>query len=170
MAATNRDGSDVKVVPGVLTWGAYELGYSEDGVRLIIRNRHQPITPEELGETPLDYILLGGPVLAVFTAWQFDADTFQMLAGYAASAKTLTWTTDNVGKKLTDLVTPAALTFTPDSSGGVKWTGARAVPLLAEEVPFEIHNRPKDKTVFACAMAILPPAAGGTIVTVSEQP
>lgn len=170
MPATNRDGSKIKVCPGVLTWGAYELGWTEEGVRLVIRNRHEPIIPEELGETPLDYILLGGPVLALFTARQFDEATFKMLAAYASSTTTLTWTTDNVGKKLTDLVTPAALTFTPDTAGHVKWTGARAVPLLAEEVPLEIHNRYKKETVFACAMAILPPAAGGTIVTVSAQP
>lgn len=170
MAATNRDGSTIKAVPGVLTWGVYEIGFVEDGVKLIVRNRHQPIIPEQLGETPIDYILLGGPVLCTFIAQQYDADTFQAIAAYAASAKTLTWTTDNIGQKLTDLVTPAALTFTPDSAGGVKWTAPRAVPLMADETPLEIFNQHKKETVFACAFAILPPAAGGTMFTISEQP
>lgn len=168
--ATNRDGSDIIATPGVLTWGANEIGYVEDGIKLIFRNRHQPIIPEQLGETPLDYILLGGPVIATFIAMQYDAETMAALASYAALAKTLTWTTDNIGQKLTELVTPAALTYAPDSSGGVRWTASRAVPLIADEVPLEIFNQHKKETVFACAFAILPPAAGGTMFVVSEEP
>lgn len=166
----NLNGADIKPTPGTLSFGSNEIGFVEDGVRLIVRNTNQPILPEQLGNTPIDYILLGGATLATFECMQYDEETMDALAGYAAAVTTLTLTTDDIGKKLSDLFTPKALTFTPASADHPRWTAARCVPLLAEVDDFELHNQSKKETIFQCAIACLPPAAGGTIVTILPQP
>jgi len=166
------DGTKVLTNPGVLTYtpsgGAVVIGFTVEGIRFAVKNRNEPILPEELGETPLDYILLGGPVLMFGTAMQFEAATLKALAEYAVSGSTLTWTTNNIGKKLSDL-SIGTLSFIPDTTGHVQIDADRAVPLLAEELPFEIAIRKKKAAEFAFCFAILPPAAGGTMFTVKPK-
>lgn len=167
------DGTKVFTNPGTLTFtpsgGAAVIGFTVEGFKLAVRNRNEPIVPEELGDTPLDYILLGGPVLLFGKAMQFEAATLRALADYAVSSTTLTWSTTHVGKKLSDL-SLGTLSFVPDTQGHVQIDADRAVPVLAEEVPFEIDIRRRKAAEFAFCFAILPPAAGGTLFTVKPKP
>lgn len=169
------NGADLRPSPGVLTYtpnggSAQAIGGSIDGVHLFTKFRWEPILVEELADTPLDYIALGGPVIAVVTGVQWDTATRNALAAYAISGSTLVFTTNDWGKKATDL-SYGALAFDPDltASGSVSWTAAIAVPLINHDRPYAPEFRKRKLVEHAITFGILPPAGGGNLITISED-
>ena len=162
------DGATVRPNPGTLTFDGSAIGYTSEGVQLLHRGRHEPIDPEELAEFPLDYINLGGPVLCVATTWQWDAAARKGIASYAISGSSLILSTLHAGKKMSDL-SLGVLAFVPSTSGHLGWSADRAVPLIGEEQAFAPRFRRRRVIEFAITFALLPPAAGGSIVTLVES-
>ena len=170
-----QNGADLRPSPGILTYtpdggAANAIGFSTEGVQLFTKFNWEPILVEELADSPLDYIALGGPVIAVVTGVQWDAATRTALAEYAISGSNLAFTTDDWGKKATDL-SYGVLDFDPTTtvSGSVKFNFPRAVPLMSFERPYQPEFRKRRLVEHAIAFAALPPAGGGAIVTISED-
>ena len=167
----NLDGSVVRSNPGTLTYTpdggvAKDIGFTVEGIQLRMKFNNAPITPEEFGELPLDYINLMGPILATGVSMQLDDETRQALADYAISGATLLFTTADIGRKQTDLGF-GALAFAPSVVGAAGWTAPRVVPLLNEETPFEPKYKTREIIEWAFSFGILPPTAGGTSITLT---
>lgn len=166
------DGSKVRSNPGTLVYtpsagSAQSIGFTAEGLRLLIRHRHEPILPEELGDMPLDYIFLSGPILVIGKAWQWDAATRHALQKHAISGTDLVIATGDIGRKMSDLAV-GTLAFTPQVSGHVAWSADRAVPLLNESNAFEAEFRKRRVVEWAFSFGILPPDAGGDVFTIGE--
>lgn len=167
------DGSKVRSNPGTLIYtpsggGAQSIGFTAEGVRLLVRHRNEPIVPEELGDLPLDYIFLSGPILVIGKAWQWDAATRNALAKHAIDGTGLMIDTQHIGRKASDLAL-GTLLFTPQVAGHVKIAAKRAVPLLSEGQPVEIEFRKRRVIEWAFSFAILPPDAGGKVLSIGED-
>lgn len=158
-----NNGAVVRPNPGVLTYtpdggSGQVLGYSAEGVELVVKENWAPIQPEELADTPLDYIKRGGQVLCITESWQWDAATMASLAGYAVSGSTLTLTADDNGKKATALEF-GTLGFVPDTTGHVGWTAGVVVPLLSHERVFRPRFRKRNVVSWFVCFGILPDSA-----------
>lgn len=168
------DGTKVRANYGTLTYTPdggddLDIGFTDAGIKLKMKFTNQPIIPEELGNMPLDFLNLGGPIICIGTAWQWDAATINALAEYAVSGSNLVFTNANIGRKM-GAINFGALTFVPAITGHLGWTAPRAVPLLNEDSPFEIAFRKREIVTFPFAFAILPPEDGSDdpIITFAE--
>lgn len=163
------DGSVVRANPGTLTYtpqggGAQAIGFTAEGIKILVRHRHEPILPEELGDMPLDYLFLSGPILIIGKALQWDAATRNALQKHAISGANLVFDTTNIGRKMSDIAL-GTLAFVAQVAGHVGWSADRVVPLLSESNPFEPEFRKRKIVEWAFCFAVLPPAAGGTVFT-----
>lgn len=158
------DGSTVNPNPGTLTWDGSAIGYTEEGIELFHPITFEPIAPEELGDSPVDYINLGGPVLAFATLWQWDAATRKAVMDYAVSGNTIVLSTTHIGKKASVLKS-GTLSFAPVTTGHVNWSCTRTVVLSGHQRPLSLRFRKRRVLAWQICFGLLPPAAGGTILT-----
>lgn len=170
------NGANVLVNPGALTWEGTDLGLKAEATVIRVADNHLPLTSEDFGDIPFDYVFVGGEI--VVTAVLMEAATAQVrtaVIGHRAnSAGTglLLGTKDSagveiVGRKMSALKMGTLAWTTAGPTGTLQFSASRAVPIIGFDAPFEITLSRRREVRYACSWICLPPAAGGACLTVT---
>lgn len=156
------DTSQFVVCKGTMTYtpsgGAQALGFSVLGFDLAIEEVYEEVLTEEWGESPADYIDVGGRITISGELYQWDAATRNALGPQNISTNDFIMTTSRIGQ-LASAQSVGTLAFVPDATGQMALACSRVVVISGQASQLNVPMRRKRVSSFRFAFASLPDTA-----------